>query len=101
MVSPPHRTSTPVTTPPQMVTAEAIAPAPEAVAPPAGADIPDVLTKTDGLPAEAAPAPITKVAEKPTPTRVAEKPKPIVKKVGWIAHRRSSHRAYAQYNGWG
>jgi len=66
------------------------------------ADVPDVQTKTDGLPAEAAPAPTTKVVEKSKPTRVAEKPKPVVKKkVVRVAHHRSFHGTYAQYSGWG
>ena len=91
MVSPPHRTSTRDTRQPQLATAEAVAPTPEAAAPPAVSDVP--------LPAEAAPAPTTKMAEKPKPTRVAEKPKPVAKKVR-VAHRRSFHGTYAQYNGW-
>jgi hypothetical protein len=91
MVSPPHRTSTRDTRQPQLATAEAVAPTPEAAAPPAVSDVP--------LPAEAAPAPTTKIAEKPKPTGVAEKPKPVAKKVR-VAHRRSFHGTYAQYNGW-
>jgi hypothetical protein len=92
---------TPDATQPQRATAEALEPAPETTAQLAIADDPDAQTKPQALPAEASPRPTTKVAEQP-PIRVAEKPKPVMmKKVVRVAHRRSFHSAYAQYNSWG
>jgi hypothetical protein len=109
MVSPPRPTPTPEATQPQRATAEALEPAPEAAVRLAIAEVLVAQTKADVLPVEASPAPTTKVAEKPPttrvvqkppPTRVVEKPKPVVKKkVVRVAHRRSFHGAYAQYNG--
>jgi hypothetical protein len=74
-------------------TANAVAPAPEAVAPLAVTDVPEAQTKPDALQTEAAPALVAKVTEKP---------KLVVKKrVVQVAHR-SSFRGYAQPSGgWG
>jgi hypothetical protein len=95
MVSPPRpATPTPDTSQRQRATAKAGAPAPEAAALLAVADVPEAQTKPDALPSEAAPAPITKMTEKP---------KPVVKKrVEQVAHRSSFRGGYAQPGGgWG
>jgi hypothetical protein len=54
------------------------------------------------LPAEIAPVPGTRAAERAKSTKMAERAKPVVKKkVVHFAHRRSFHGDYAQYDTWG
>jgi hypothetical protein len=76
--------------------------------PPRAAPTPDTAppeqakADADALPAELAPGPGTRAAERAKSTKMAERAKPVVKKkVVHFAHRRSVHGDYAQYNAWG
>jgi hypothetical protein len=92
---PPHPAPTSDTAPPER--AEAIIPVPQMAAP--LAQLPEAQTKADALPAEVAPVPAARAAER---TKSAERAKPVVKKKAvHLAHRRSVHGDYAQYNAWG
>jgi hypothetical protein len=71
------------------------------VAPPL-AQLPEAQTKADAQPAEVAPVPGTRTAERAKSTKMAERAKPAVKKkVVKFTHRRGSHGDYAQYDAWG
>jgi hypothetical protein len=99
---PPRPAPTPDTAPPELAKAEAVTPAPQMAAPLAAAQLPEVQTKADALPAEIAPVPGTRAAERAKSTKMAERAKPVVKKkIVHFAHRRSFHGDYAQYNAWG
>jgi hypothetical protein len=101
-VMPPRPAPTPDTAPPERAKAEAVTPAPQMAAPLAAAQLPEAQTKADALPAEIAPVPGTRAAERAKSTKMAERAKPVVKKkVVHFAHRRSVHGDYAQYNAWG
>ena len=96
---PPRPAPTPNTAPPEEAKAEAVTPASQMAAPLAAAEVPEAQAKADALPAELAPGPDPKAAERATSTKMA---KPVVKKkVVHFAHRRSFHGDYAQYNAWG
>jgi hypothetical protein len=75
--------------------------APRTATPMGATEVPESQTKADALLAEAAPAPAARAAEQTKSTRMAQRGKPVVKKVVHFAQRRSSHRDYAQSNGWG
>jgi hypothetical protein len=97
-VLPPRPAPTPDAAPPE---AEAVAPAPQVAAPLAAAEVPEAQTNAYALPAEIAPLPGTRAAER-AKTKMAERAKPVMKKkVVHFGHRRSSHGDYAQYNAWG
>ena len=99
---PPGPAPTPNGAPPEGAEAEAVTPAPRMAAPLAAAEVPEAQAKADALPAEVAPVPGTRAAERAKSTKMAERAKPVTKKkVVHFAHRRSSHSDYAQYNAWG
>ena len=101
-VLPPRSAPTPDAAPQERAKAEAVAPAPQVAAPLAAAEVPEAQTNADALPAEIAPLPGTRAAERAKSTKMAERAKPVTKKkVVHFAHRRSSHSDYAQYNAWG
>jgi hypothetical protein len=101
-VLPPRPAPTPDAAQPARAKAEAVAPAPQVAAPLAAAEVPEAQTNADALPAEIAPLPGTRVAERAKSAKMAERARPVTKKkVVHFAHRRSSHGDYAQYNPWG
>jgi hypothetical protein len=67
----------------------AIAPVPEAAAPPALAEVPDAQAKVDAL------------ATQTLPAKAVDKQTKVVKRKVAQHHQRSSAGAYAQYGGWG
>jgi hypothetical protein len=88
--------------PPRPLRTRDTAPSERAAAEVPQTEVPESQTKADALPAEAAPAPAARAAEQTKSTRMAQRGKPVVKKkVVHFAQRRSSHRDYAQSNGWG